>query len=432
MRKAFVGVRALMLAGISFGSGVASAKPKIQNFEVDFQAGELIVKFSPELESSVVEAILAKQGAKIIRNFRASGAAHVILNNVKSLEATKAAAVALAGMPEVQYVEANNIIHLENTPDDPRLGELWGMQKISAESAWERSTGSRNILVGVIDTGIDYTHPDLAANYWRNSGETGIDGNGKDKSTNGIDDDGNGYIDDFRGWDFANNDNDPMDDHYHGTHCAGTIGASGNNGQGVAGVNWEVSFVGLKFITASGNGTNAGAIAAIEYATKIGVDLTSNSWGGGAPSQALEAAIREASNAGIFFVAAAGNSTANNDNLPNYPSNYDIPNVIAVAATDQSDRLASFSSYGRTSVDLAAPGVGIISTVLTGGFRALSGTSMATPHVAGAVALMKAVHTEMTMAALKQKLLSSVDPVAALAGKVATGGRLNLEKALQD
>lgn len=431
MKRTGICVRFVFAAGIAAVSPSVLANQKIQNFESELLPGELIVKFRPLATKAAAERLLKKNGGVVLKQFRASGAMHIALSSAKSVAATKAAAQEFAQSADVEYVEANNVIRLSNTPDDPRMGSLWGMEKISAEAAWEINTGSREIVVAVIDTGVDYNHPDLKDNYWYNPGETGTDAAGNDKRTNGIDDDGNGYVDDFRGWDFANNDNNPMDDNDHGTHCAGTIGATGNNGQGVAGVNWQVGLVGIKFISASGSGSTAAAISSIEYATKLGVDLTSNSWGGGGSSSAMLAAIREANEAGVLFVAAAGNSTSDNDTRPNFPSNYDVDNVIAVAATQQNDTLASFSSYGRTTVDLAAPGLSILSTTRNNGFRNMSGTSMATPHVAGAVALMKATFPEMTSAQLKEKLLAAIDPVAALSSKVATGGRLNLEKALQ-
>jgi subtilisin family serine protease len=292
---------------------------------------------------------------------------------------------------------------------------------IDAPEAWDIHTGDRSILVGVIDTGIDYNHPDLAANMWTNPNEI---------AGNGIDDDGNGYIDDTRGWDFVNNDNDPMDDHYHGTHCAGTIGGVGNNANGVTGVCWQVSMVGLKFLSKGGGGTISDAVSAVYYANSIGVNLTSNSWGGGGYSEALKDAIDAANDAGMLFIAAAGNNAFDNDVYENYPSSYTSPNVIAVAATDVNDELAPFSNWGATTVDLAAPGVDIYSTQPGNLYQNLSGTSMATPHVAGAVALAWSLSPDSTAAEIKANVLASADPIPSMTGKCVTGGRLNAYKTL--
>ncbi len=315
---------------------------------------------------------------------------------------------------------------------------------IDAPEAWTAATGSRDVLVGVIDTGIDYTHPDLAANMWHNPGETGTDGSGRDKRTNGVDDDGNGFVDDWNGWDFCNDDNDPFDDHFHGTHCAGTIGGVGNNAEGVAGVSWNVSLVGLKFLSAGGSGTFADSVDAVYYGTKIGCDLTSNSWGAapgqGGYFQALADAIADADSKGVLFVAAAGNSDNDNDAMPTYPGSYTNPNVIAVAATDPTDGRAWFSSYGETSVDIGAPGVAVYSCIPTWymdepGVEAiywpLNGTSMATPHVAGACALLKSVDPDLTHMQIKNRLLGSVDPIESMTGKVLSNGRMNICRALE-
>ncbi|MBM4165045.1 MAG: hypothetical protein FJ222_11490, partial [Lentisphaerae bacterium] len=305
---------------------------------------------------------------------------------------------------------------------------------IDAPEAWDISTGSTNIVVGVIDTGIDYTHPDLASNMWVNTAEL--------NGTPGVDDDGNGFVDDIHGYDFANDDGNPMDDHFHGTHCAGTIGGVGNNGIGVAGVCWTVRMMGLKFLNAEGSGALSDAMEAIYYATANGAKLTSNSWGGGGYDDALRDAIADAGNHGLLFVAAAGNSAGNNDVLPTYPGSYDCSNIIAVAATDNNDALASFSCYGATSVDIGAPGVDILSCFPTyktqamtdGGYptnyNTISGTSMATPAVAGACALLALVHPELTLAQWRAQLLLQADPVPALAGKCFTGARLNVFQAL--
>ncbi len=333
----------------------------------------------------------------------------------------------LQGHPKVEYVEPNYILQADEVPNDPMFNQLWGMENtgqtggtpgadISATNAWDVFTGSSNVLIGVIDTGVDYTHPDLAANIWTNPGE--IPGNG-------IDDDGNGYIDDIHGWDFINNDNDPMDDHGHGSHVSGTIGAVGDNGIGVAGVNWHVKIMGLKFLSSSGSGSTDDAVSAIEYATMMGVNLTSNSWGGGGFSQALYDAIADAGAHNILFVAAAGNDGANMDVNPHYPSAYDLDNIVSVAATDHNDALASFSNYGLTTVDLAAPGVDILSTFPGNSYGSISGTSMATPHVSGALGLIFGRFPAIGALDAKSLLLNFADPIPSMTGKCVTGARLN-------
>jgi len=344
--------------------------------------------------------------------------------------------------PYIEYAEPNYIYSISLTPNDPMLGSLWGMNKIQAPQAWDTETDCSDVVVGVIDTGIDWTHPDLVNNIWQNLGED-ADGDGHvleyiggvwqfdPGDIDGIDNDGNGYADDFIGWDFKNNDNNPMDDNSHGTHCAGTIGAQGNNGLGVVGVCWQVKLMGLKFFGASGQGGyTSDAVAALNYATNKGVKITNNSWGGGGYSQTLYNAILNAQNNNAVFVAAAGNSSSNNDNFPHYPSNYTLPNIISVAASTPGDILAGFSCYGATSVDLAAPGSGILSTVPGGAYGNKSGTSMAAPHVTGAAALVYC--PGMGYADVKAAILNQVDVVPALAGKCVTSGRLNVFKALNN
>jgi subtilisin family serine protease len=343
---------------------------------------------------------------------------------------TEQAIAALRRDPGVLYVEPNYRVQIAAIPNDPSFDELWGLLNtgqtggtpgadINAVQAWDSGTGSRDVLVAVIDTGIMWTHPDLAANMWTNPGEIPY---------NGIDDDHNGFIDDNRGWDFANDDSSPYDDNFHGTHVAGTIGAVGDNGIGVVGVNWNVSLVGLKFIKADGWGDVDDAIDAIEYATSIGADVTNNSWGSWEYSQALLDAINEAGDAGVLFVAAAGNYKWNTDERPFYPASYDSPYILSVAATDHDDELADEyywgSNYGAVSVDLGAPGVDILSTI-PGGYGLMKGTSMATPHTAGVAALIHADCPGVQPDTLKALIMDSVEPIPALAGITVTGGRLN-------
>ncbi len=313
----------------------------------------------------------------------------------------------------------DTIIHVQNTPNDTSYSALYGLTKIGAATAWDTTTGRSSFVVAVIDTGIDYNHPDLAANVWTNPNEI---------AGNGIDDDHDGYVDDVHGWDFANNDGDPMDDNNHGTHVAGTIGAVGNNAVGVVGVNWSVQIMALKFLDASGSGYTSNAIGALDFAVAHGAKVSNNSWGGGGYDSSLAAAIGRAQTSGHIFVAAAGNSAQNIDTTASYPASYiqSYNNVVTVAATDSNDNLASFSNFGASSVTLAAPGVSILSTLRGNTYGYYSGTSMATPHVAGAIALYWGANPTLTYSQVIDKLKSSVDAISGLSGKVATGGRLNV------
>jgi subtilisin family serine protease len=332
--------------------------------------------------------------------------------------------------PNVEYAEPDYIVKAINTPNDEYFDRLYAMNNrgqtggtidadIDAVEAWDSFSGnSDEILIGVIDTGIDYLHPDLVDNIWKNPGEI---------SGNGIDDDGNGFIDDYYGWDFAYDDNDPADQHGHGTHCSGTIAGKGNNGIGVTGIMWNARVMAIKFLDASGSGTTSDAIDAVNYATIMNVQVTNNSWGGGGYSQALEEAI---ASSGIF-VAAAGNNGSDNDMMPEYPGSYSLDNIISVAATDNNDSIAYFSCYGRNSVDLAAPGVDILSSLPGNKYEAWSGTSMATPHVTGAVALLWSCNPSLSSTEVKNAVLQSVDKKSSLENKTVTGGRLNIQKMLE-
>ena len=385
--------------------------------------GEVIVKFKSAVSPVERGRMRTQLGARRLRQFR-SQAEHWSLGPGVT---TEQAIERYRGDPSVSYIEPNYVVHVDLAPDDPLYPQLWGMRNtgqtggtpgadIGAEQAWTVSTGDRAVLVAVIDTGIDYTHPDLQANVWTNPGE--IPGNA-------IDDDHNGFVDDVHGWDFINNDNDPRDDYGHGTHVAGTIGGVGNNSIGVAGVNWQVSLVGLKFLDSFGTGTTAGAAAAIDYGTRLGVDVMNNSWGGTEFSQTLLDAIRASAAADVVFVAAAGNDGVDNDIFPHYPAAYDVENLIAVAATDHEDRMAGFSNWGARSVHLGAPGVGVLSTVPGGSYAFASGTSMATPHVSGVAALVRAVAPGIPAVQVKQRLMDGADRIAAMAGITVSGGRLN-------
>ena len=289
----------------------------------------------------------------------------------------------------------------QTLPNDTYFNLEWGLHNtgqtiqgqvgiadadIDCPEAWDLSTGNASFVIADIDTGMQWTHPDLDGNVWSNPGEI---------AGNGIDDDGNGYIDDTRGWDFYSVDNNPDDGDGHGTHTAGTIGAEGNNGIGVVGVNWQCKIMPLRFLGPFG-GSTSDAILAVNYAAAKGVRVSNNSWGGGGFSQGLFDAINAAKAVGHVFVAAAGNNGSNNDSSPFYPASYNLDNLISVAATDNRDNRASFSNYGAVSVDLGAPGVNVASTYTASGYAYLSGTSMATPHVTGVVALVEALNPSWT------------------------------------
>ncbi len=330
--------------------------------------------------------------------------------------------------PNVLYAEPNYRVYVSLIPNDPRFPEMYGLNNtgqsggtsdadIDAPEAWDVLTGTGSVVVAVIDTGVDYTHPDLAANIWTNLGEA--------NGTPGVDDDGNGFVDDIHGYDFANDDGDPRDDHGHGTHVSGTIGAVGNNATGVAGVIWDVQIMGVKFLAADGSGTLGGAIGAINYAVANGAKISNNSWGGGPFTQALYDAIAAAGLQDHLFIAAAGNDSSNNDTFPFFPAGYDLDNIIAVAATDRNDDAAFFTNFGLNTVDLAAPGVDILSTLPNNQYGAFSGTSLATPHVSGVAALVRDLHPDWTFQQVKDVILGTVDPVNSMQGITVTGGRLN-------
>ena len=321
--------------------------------------------------------------------------------------------------PEVEYAEPNYRVEALVVPGDPAYTQLWGMEKINAPAAWDTTTGSAEVVVAVIDSGIDVNHSDLKANLWVNALEL----NGRP----GVDDDGNGIIDDIHGYNAITGTNNLTDDVGHGTHVAGTIGAAGNNGVGVAGVNWNVRIMACKFIGPTG-GTSADAIACLHYVGQMkrrGVNIvaTNNSWGGGAYSRALHDAI--AAQQDILFIVAGGNDGTNSDITPTYPASYDLPNVVAVAASTSADSLATFSQYGRHTVHVTAPGSAIYSTSPGNSYATHSGTSMATPHVTGLAALIKAAKPTEDWRGIKNLLLTGGNPLPALAGKTVTGRQID-------
>ncbi len=396
-------------------------------------ADHLMVKPRPGAAEAEVLADLGIPGAKVRKKMPASGVWLVSfpVSGVNGL--SQALDTGKRARKAVFYAESDDVLSKNVVPNDPGFSQLWGLRNtgqsggvagvdIRATNAWatESATGSLTVKVGVIDTGIDHTHPDLAENIWVNPNE--IPGNG-------IDDDNNGYVDDVRGWNFFDGTNNAMDTEGHGTHVAGTIGGRGNNGVGVAGVCWRVSLVPLKFLGPDG-GSLSDAVEAVAYATSIGVHLTNNSWGGSDYSQALKDVIDAAHAAGILFVAAAGNDSNNNDLSPAYPASYTSPNIISVASITRSGGLSWFSNYGLTSVDVGAPGSDIYSTVPGGGYASYSGTSMASPHVAGLCALIKSQKPALTHLQIREAVLSTARPLASLNGKTATGGFIDAEAAV--
>ncbi|MFN9459408.1 MAG: S8 family serine peptidase, partial [Acidobacteriota bacterium] len=400
-----------------------------------YRTGQILIKPKLTAASSLLQALHRTHGATVARVFARLGNIQ-LLRLPGGINVEQALALYRAN-PLVELAEPDYLVSIDQTqtlPNDASFTQLWGLHNtgqtggtanadINAPEAWSLRTSASSIIVGVVDTGVDYNHPDLAANMWTNPGEI---------PNNSIDDDNNGYIDDVYGINAITNTGNPMDDNSHGTHVAGTIGAIGNNGIGVTGVAWNVKLMALKFLSAGGSGSSSDAIKCIEYALTKGVHILSNSWSGGGFSQTLYDAINSAKNQGVLFVAAAGNARSNNDSGPTYPGSFDLPNVVAVAATDANDAQAGYSNYGYRRVHLAAPGSGIYSTLPGNQYGLKSGTSMATPHVAGALALLKAQFPALAYDELIRRLLLATDARSNLDQTTFSGGRLNLYRALSN
>ncbi|WP_213997513.1 S8 family serine peptidase [Arsukibacterium sp.] len=423
-------------AALSSGSAFAANKAA----EAD---DSILVMFKPGVSKQERVAVVKRSGASL-RQLDSQGRdikmRHIADGRIAKINVPKGVSrdfliKQLAANPAIEVAEPNYLVKALNVPlavpNDPSFGEMWALDNtgqnggtagadISAVEAWDITTGSRDIVIGVIDSGMDYNHPDLIPNRWENDGS---------------------YPGHPHGYSTLNENNDPMDSDSHGTHVAGTIGASGDNGVGITGVNWNVTLLPCQFLGPTG-GSTAGAIECIDYFTDlktnygVNVKATNNSWGGGGFSETLRAAIQSGGDAGILFIAASGNDGADADVSPMYPAAYDLDVIVSVASTDRNDDLSVFavgaSNYGATSVDLGAPGSAIQSTIPGNGYASYSGTSMASPHVAGAAALLWSINPEITPLEMKAILMDSGDELASLDGKTVSGKRLNLVNALAD
>lgn len=446
---------AVLLITVSCENDINEIPESVQNFEQGrFVPNQVLIKFKDGDKSTgrTVENALSLINGDVIelintsamrtdnaRKGSKSGELLLVTSSLGTIEAIEI----LKTLSEIEYAEPNWIYQHFATSNDTYFtnGSLWGMYGDTsspanqfgsqAAEAWANGKiGSNTVYIGIIDEGYMYTHEDLAANAGTNTGEI---------PNNGVDDDRNGLIDDVYGWDFDGNNNTVFDgvDDDHGTHVAGTIGGVGGNGKGVAGVVWNVKLMSAKFLGNTG-GTTVNAIKAVDYFTDLkqrGINIvaTNNSWGGGGFSQGLYDAIERANLQGILFVAAAGNATNNNDTTPSYPASYLNSNIIAVASITNTGALSSFSNWGANSVDLGAPGSGIWSTVpvrskgkVVSGYASYNGTSMATPHVAGAVALYVSSNPGASVSTVKNAILNSTVPTTSLSNKCVTGGRLNV------
>lgn len=383
-----------------------------------YAAGEVLVKFKSAARAPAYGFERGGPGIQSLQGLGESGVHRIRLAPGTSVE--EAGAV-LRQDPEVEYVEPNYYRYLTRTPGDPQYPDQWNWPMISAPDAWDTATDCAAIPVAVIDSGVDYTHTDLAANIWTNPAETAGDG---------VDNDSNGYKDDTRGWDFVAGDNDPMDENGHGTHVAGTIAAIGDNAIGVTGLCWRGAVMALRAFGAEGKGTVADVVKAMDYARAKGARVVNASYAGDDFSQAEYEAIGRLQDAGILLVVAAGNENVNNDRYASYPAGYDLPNIIAVAATDRSDRLTSRSNFGATTVHVAAPGDLILSTYLGNDYALESGTSMAGPHVSGLAALVWSASPGLAASQVKARILDGVDRLDDLSGLVLTGGRINASNSL--
>lgn len=428
-----------LFAMIAMAQATFATETRTSQQSFESVPGEYLVKIDRnKFPKSLSRGEISHQLGGFIRSEIASY--DLVVLQRPAFERTEAAVEQLKNIPGVIYAEPNYIFRKQQTTDE-HFAKQWGLQNlgqkdpsgkegvtgidVNAIEAWKIQTGSKNVIVAVIDTGVDYNNPDLKENMWTNEAEL--------SGQPDIDDDGNGYVDDVYGFSFVNGKDyaDPMDDHGHGSHCAGVIGARTNNQIGMAGLNWDVRIMAVKFLSKSGSGTLEDAVKAVDYSVKNGAHILSNSWGGGPFTQALLDAIKASDEAGALFVAAAGNNSANNDVSTAFPANYDVPNMVSVAAIDNKGLLANFSSFGRKKVHVGAPGVNVWSITMKG-YESWSGTSMATPHVAGVAALVLAQDAALTNHQIRERVLSTAIRVPGLRNKVSTGGMVSAYTSLMN
>jgi subtilisin family serine protease/uncharacterized protein YkwD len=392
---------------------------------VRFAPKSVVVRFDPDATAAERSRLLDSIGGRVARELPVAETVVVRLSGDVSVRDARRR---LESSAAVGYAEPDYLVSAAEVPNDPRYSDLWALRSgepgnARVASAWDLTTGRSSVTVAVVDTGVMHTHPDLAPNMWTNAGE----------SANGVDDDGNGFVDDVRGWDFVASDANPNDEKGHGSHVAGTIAARGDNGLGLAGVSWRSRIMALRVLDAEGSGRSSAVAAAFDYAADKGVRIVNASLSGSGDSQTITSVVK--AHPGTLFIVAASNSSSDNDSAPRWPCNIAVPNLVCVAATTKSNVLADYSNYGATSVDLGAPGSSILSVSVPAyydgaEYRYSNGTSMAAPHVAGVAALLWGEVPDASVAQIRAALLSSVDPVPSLAGKTVTGGRLDARGAL--
>lgn len=423
-----------VLSGLLLVSNITLA----QVIEPEAVPGEYLVKIKSTLKSTTLNSttLNSNSAARLFYNpallshqlqaqvLRILPDANMVVVQRPPIETQSSSVTLMAQNDFVEYVEPNYIYRALALPNDTSFGKQWGLKSslsngidIGAEAAWDVTTGSEQIIVGIIDSGVDLSHPELKGNLWVNQAEA----NGQP----GVDDDGNGYVDDINGFNAINPRSSPNDESGHGTHCAGTIGATGNDGVGITGVNWKVKIMPLRFLGSDGVGTLEAAIRAIDYGIKMGARILSNSWGAYTSSQGLQEAIERSNQAGILFVAAAGNDGTNNDIKPMFPASHPIANVISVAASNERGVMAPFSNWGKTTVHIGAPGAAILGLWKNGETASKSGTSMAAPFVSGVAALILSHEPHLTHLELKERILKTARPLGDFRNRTVTGGLVN-------